>query len=110
MRKTILAAALALMPVSAGAEETKMDFLTCGPAEEYAWEIMAARQRGVSIGDVMLLTDVMEEGFWKQYLKSMTIAAYRFPVADSEQGKYELVSDFANKVAIECYEALYSIN
>jgi hypothetical protein len=71
----------------------------CKSYHELATSLMDARQSGVSLVKAMSITD-------RKFLQDLTIKAYKQPRYRVEENKKRAAEDFANRIYLECYEAL----
>ncbi|MFT0212914.1 hypothetical protein VQ643_09920 [Pseudomonas sp. F1_0610] len=75
---------------------------------ETAQSVMAARQKGVSITNLMALVDKNDDGTVKvainvDAIKKMIVDAYNSPLKSSDQERKELMVEFGNKYYLVCF-------
>jgi len=62
--------------------------------------VMDARQRGVSLGDIMTAAQ------GNDILQAITLAAYQVPRFTTEEYQQQAIADFGNEIMLACYEGM----
>ena len=88
---------LALWATPVFAQEVKGTEDPCLTLGVISTTVMEARQRGVSIGDLMVVAKESE------LLQAIILAAYQVPRFNTEEYQQQAVADFGNEVMLACY-------
>lgn len=106
MKKILLVFSL-ICPIVVNAESkiTMENYVeACPLVYELAKTVMKSRQMGVPISEAIKpITGVSDEDV-QQLNKDLVVAAYKTPIATSNENKQQIVEDFANQSALECLE------
>ena len=104
MTKTIIAITLAAVSFSAGAEDMTPDEM-CGTYHDMAEAVMTSRQNEVPLAKVMaFFSDAPEEA--RDIIDGIVMAAYEEPGYSTPEYQQKAAAEFANRVALECYQGL----
>lgn len=76
---------------------------------ETAQSVMGARQKGLSISNLMAIVDKNNDGTVKvainvDTIKRMIVEAYNSPLKNTDQEKKELIVEFGNKHYLICFK------
>jgi hypothetical protein len=96
MKALLLTVALLATATTAQAEESKGEL--CLAIESQASKIMEVRQKGVSLKDVLELSQ-------DDYFRGVAILAYKSPRYNGDAYKQRAITEFANKAYINCLES-----
>ncbi len=96
-----LATAVLIASGPAQADLTDIRRDECAIRGEYAEMIMAARQDGIALDDLL---GVLEQSDYFELWELMAVMAYRNPRRSSEAGRAEVVSDFRDLIQVDCLE------
>jgi hypothetical protein len=78
---------------------------TCAMVESLAKQVMSNRQAGVSLSEMIKVTQNPKAGALGAVMRELTIKAYEKPQYGTAEYKIKATNEFANQAALLCLKA-----